>query len=738
MLRSRRFNNLLHRKGILFTIIFLFIVVLTSSRLLWVMYSQHGNQPQAVQGVLNLQQWDFEEVGTLTLDGEWAFYPNQLLVDITHADADEAQWIEVPGGWDHAFTPKEDTPYGYGTYHLKVLVDADDEQTYSLRVTSARSASMLYVNGHLLAQSGHPTATEEGYEAYNIPYSASFTDDSGVVDIVIQVANYTDPRPSGLIRSIKFGLEQTLAKETQLSIMMQYVVAAVFLMHAIYALLFYFLGERDQRLIYISGFIVCAIFSILLGSEDKLLVNWFSIKLEMGISIITLSFIIGVNMLLQCILHLLPSYWNKWISPVMIALSVISAVSLVFISTPNVFVVQTVYLTILAIIALIAVGTLFRSAINGVLDNVWLLLSLIAIANHFMWWLFLLATGMKIIYYPFDLLIAIFCFSAVWIRNYFQTHQETRNLAKKLQDADKQKDEFLANTSHELRNPLHGILNMSQAVLLRDKSKLSDKSVKDLEIVLSVGRRMSLMLDDLLDTMRLKEGNPRIEKRPFSFRAVVNGVIDLLEFMREGKPVRIINHIPTLFPKLYGDENRVIQIVFNLLHNALKYTDEGEVSIRASVKDGWAHILIADTGSGMDEETQKRVFEPYYQERSEKTMMDGGFGLGLHISKKLIELHGGTLMVQSKLGQGSQFSFTLPLQISASSKEMHVEELSEVSEELSAASKSSYDITDSVLNSSDEATSERSRLLVVDDDSLNLKVLENILSHDRYDIHNRQ
>lgn len=178
----------------------------------------------------------------------------------------------------------------------------------------------------------------------------------------------------------------------------------------------------------------------------------------------------------------------------------------------------------------------------------------------------------------------------------------------------------------------------------------------------------------------------------------------------------------------------MIQIVFNLLHNALKYTDEGEVSIRASVKDGWAHILIADTGSGMDEETQKRVFEPYYQERSEKTMMDGGFGLGLHISKKLIELHGGTLMVQSKLGQGSQFSFTLPLQISASSKEMHVEELSEVSEELSAASKSSYDITDSVLNSSDEATSERSRLLVVDDDSLNLKVLENILSHDRYDI----
>src|SRR5690625_4756001 len=123
----------------------------------------------------------------------------------------------------------------------------------------------------------------------------------------------------------------------------------------------------------------------------------------------------------------------------------------------------------------------------------------------------------------------------------------------------------------------------------------------------------------------------------------------------------MVNHIPADFPRVLGDENRVVQIVFNLLHNAVKYTPNGEIKIQASIRDDIAYISMEDTGIGMDRETIRTIFEPYVQGKNVESMMEGGLGLGLYISKKLIELHGGTLNVQSVLEEGSTFTFSLPL-----------------------------------------------------------------------------
>ena len=246
----------------------------------------------------------------------------------------------------------------------------------------------------------------------------------------------------------------------------------------------------------------------------------------------------------------------------------------------------------------------------------------------------------KIIMYPFDIVITVACLAILWFKGYAKVHSKTKELAMKLQKTDKLKDEFLANTSHELRNPLHGILNMSKAVLEREDRVLSDKSVKDLETVLSVGRRMSLMLNDLLDVMSLKENNPKLNLKTLSIHPIVSGVLDMLYVMREGKQIQFIHQIPENFPKVVADENRVIQIVFNLLHNAVKYTNEGEVTIVGHVKNGMAEIVISDTGIGMDEDTIQRIFKPYEQGTLSKAMIEGGFGLGLSISKRLVELHG--------------------------------------------------------------------------------------------------
>src|SRR5690625_6199869 len=115
--------------------------------------------------------------------------------------------------------------------------------------------------------------------------------------------------------------------------------------------------------------------------------------------------------------------------------------------------------------------------------------------------------------------------------------------------------------------------------------------------------------------MNLKEGNPQLQLRRSSIQSIVIGVMDMLQFMIEGKPVRLINKIPEYFPHVYADENRVIQIVFNLLHNAVKYTNDGEISIHGYVKDRKVDIVISDSGIGMDEETLTEIFKPYKQEK---------------------------------------------------------------------------------------------------------------------------
>ncbi|MFD0868492.1 ATP-binding protein [Paenibacillus residui] len=212
-------------------------------------------------------------------------------------------------------------------------------------------------------------------------------------------------------------------------------------------------------------------------------------------------------------------------------------------------------------------------------------------------------------------------------------------------------------------------------------------------------------------------------------------MLDMLHFMTEGKRVRLVNRIPEQFPHVYADENRVIQIVYNLLHNAVKFTNEGEIAIRGVVKDGRAHIAITDTGIGMDEDTLRYIFEPYEQGDPGKTMVEGGFGLGLSICKQLVELHGGTLKVSSAPGQGSKFVFSLQISDSAAAQEESktgvLKSIDDARTVLAAASEAG---SISSLQPGQENQSDPSRILVVDDDPVNLNVIYNILSSEGFDI----
>ncbi|WP_411830343.1 hybrid sensor histidine kinase/response regulator [Paenibacillus alba] len=734
------------KKSHIILLLGLLLVILSVARILW-MESFHSQKQVSIKnGQLDLRDWNAEDGDVLLLDGEWEFYPSQWLIDGSRQPllGDNApRHIQVPGGWSEVLHADKPSPYGYGSYRLLLYVDPAKHLNYSIRVPSVRTASELYVNGRLLTKSGQVATTKDEYISKDLPYSTTFTaDDNGVIELVIQAANYVDSRSGGIVRSIKFGSEEAIAKEMKASIFMQFLAAIIFIMHAVYALILYLLGNKEKKLLYFSLLALCVTITSVFSTDEKLFHQLFYIGINLDFRLTNIAFVIAAYALLQCTNHRELPYWRR-MYPVYKIMNLGTAGITLFLNPTQVIMLFPIYYVLGGTAAVITLITMFKKVIKDLKSNLLLLFSFLALMNYALWSLILLDSGLSLVYYPFDMIIAMGCLATEWFKGYFIMHANTKELAATLQRMNDHKDQFLANTSHEFKNPLHSILNMSQSVLKRERHLLQERSIKELETVLSVGRRMTLILNDLIDVMSLREGNPRIQKRVIFIQPIVTGVLDMLQLNAEVKSVKIANQIPEDFPPVNADENRVVQIVFNLLHNAVKYTNDGVISIQAFVKDGRAYIVIADTGIGMDENMLKRLFRPYEQASTSETMIEGGFGLGLSISKQLAELHGGTLVVSSILGEGSKFTFSLKL---AGLKAEEENDVTNSFEPLPLQSMPIQEIASSVYmekvkippatnqTTLIEMNRERPILLVVDDDPVNLQVLEAILPPDEYDL----
>ncbi|EJL29119.1 ATP-binding protein [Brevibacillus sp. BC25] len=717
------------KKSHILLLLGLLVIILSGARILW-MESFRDQQADIKNGQFDLRDWNAEDGDTLLLDGEWEFYPSQWLMDGRRQqgiDEKEPALIQVPGRWNEALHADKSTPYGFASYRLRLYVNPEKDLNYSIRVPSVRTASELYVNGRLLAKSGRVGESEDEYFAKNLPYSSTFTaDENGVIEIVIQAANYVDGRSSGIVRSIKFGSEEAIAKEIKVSVSTQLLAAMIFLIHSVYAFILFLLGDKKKNLLYFSLLTLCIALTSVLSNDEKLFHQLFYIGIDWDFRLANIALVIGAYALLECMNHRELPYWSR-MYPVYRVMNFGTAGITLFLDPDQVTMLFPVYFLMVGIAAVITLISIFKKLIKDIMSNLLLLFSFLALLHHFIWSLIWRESGLSLVYYPFDLIISMGCLATVWFKGYFIMHANTKEIAATLQRMNDHKDQFLANTSHEFKNPLHSILNMSQSVLNRERHLLQERSIKELETVLSVGRRLTLILNDLIDVMSLQEGNPRLQKKAIWIQPIVTGVLDMMQFNAEVKSVKIANQISEDFPPVHADENRVIQIVFNLLHNAVKYTNEGIISIQAFTKDGRAFIVIHDTGIGMDEDMQKRLFRPYEQASSSETMIEGGFGLGLSISKQLVELHGGTLDVSSALGEGSTFTFSLKLAHGEAEEEVAVSRSFEpvVVQSIPSATKPTTLL---------DVNRDRPRLLIVDDDPVNLQVLEAILPPDEYEV----
>lgn len=311
--------------------------------------------------------------------------------------------------------------------------------------------------------------------------------------------------------------------------------------------------------------------------------------------------------------------------------------------------------------------------------------------------------------------------------------QQEMAVSRQLRHVDKLKDQFLANTSHELRTPLNGIVGLSESLLQKSHS---NEEKEDLELIISSGRRLSNLVNDILDFSRLKEHDLQLKRKAVDIRIVADVCLRLNKLLMSDKDIVLYNRIPEDIAYCYADENRLQQILQNLVANAIKFTEAGSITLDAMEVEGMIVISVTDTGIGIEESKQQIIFNEFEQADGSISREFGGTGLGLSITKYLVELHGGNIGVVSAKGKGSTFSFTIPVykgdSVAIPEGGQQVTGVIH-SEPASLENKTNQNIlTSEKPKGITGAIGDRRHILVVDDEPVNLKVLKNHLEHEGY------
>jgi signal transduction histidine kinase len=266
---------------------------------------------------------------------------------------------------------------------------------------------------------------------------------------------------------------------------------------------------------------------------------------------------------------------------------------------------------------------------------------------------------------PFDIkqieLVTTFADQAVIAIENVRLFDEIQDKSRQLEEASQHKSQFLANMSHELRTPLNAILGYTELMADGAYGAPSEKMLNVLKRLEANGRHLLGLINDVLDLSKIEAGQLVLELSDYSIQDIAQTVRSTLEPLATDKKLAFKLDVAAELPAGRGDGRRLTQVLINLAGNAIKFTDGGEVAITAKAKDGSFYVSVSDTGPGISAADQGKLFQQFQQADNAITKKKGGTGLGLAISKRIIEMHGGRIWVESQLGQGATFAFTLPV-----------------------------------------------------------------------------
>ncbi|MDG0811192.1 hybrid sensor histidine kinase/response regulator [Cohnella rhizosphaerae] len=681
---------------------------------------QHAYRPVAAAGIIDLREWDCASDVTVPLNGEWAFYWSRLLTpsDLEAGAIQPQTYMNVPGHWNGQRVGDVELPInGYATYRLQAKLSCN-QGTLALKTSNIRASNRIFVNGDEIGHSGSPAATASAIIHRNTPYAGYFQlRGSSELDIVVQVASFKSFN-SGMVQTITLGRQDVIAHLSEYNVLLDGIVSSGFLFIGLYFFVLYFQRNNSKELIYFAFVSFSGGIYQMTHSERLLMKLLPSLDVMPQLWIENLSALGVLFFFSRFTYYLLPGVFSR--KALRVLEVVLAACAALVIFTKATYYAPYIYsiLPMSAFVMGLNGYYMYKASLKRRPGAVYLTLS--AMSCFIMMFTSALNTLWQLdghFFLPIAQPILVISQALYMSLQFTNDYNQVRRLTDKLSAADKLKDEFLANTSHEFKSPLNGIINISQSLIEGARGPLGREQSEDLQLVRDIGRRLTILVNDILDYSRMKHRDLVLHIAPVDLSAVVGAVIGLYGYAIKSKPLLLDNRIAPAEFFVLADENRLYQIIRNLIDNAVKYTERGSVTVTASAAAGSVKITVSDTGRGIPPDRLESVFMSYEQAAGTNTQLSGGVGLGLFIARQLAELQGGTIAAASSTG-GTQMVLTLP------AAPMGAEAAPAVQAEPSMAS--------------DEFSATEghgpTNVLIVDDDYSNLRTLLNVLALDGYTV----
>ena len=655
--------------------------------------------PVAQKGVLDLSQWNFQKDGTVELRGEYVFYWKQLLGPHLPDPQEAGQslsYILVPGDWNGYKIDGIPAPgRGYATYHLRIILP-EPEQPLALKVHELKTAANIFVNGRKVHTIGRVGKTPGAYKPGLHPKVIKLTPAGKRIDAVFQISNYAHSR-GGLPEKIVLGTRDQLEQDGLKTIAYNVFILVAILMIGLYHLGLYALRRYERSPLYFGLFCILIALRLLTSGERYLISIAPGIPWEIYYKLEYLCFYLAVPAFVQFVYYVFPDKFPRIVANIVTAIGIFfSAIVIPFPArwythTLNVYHVFTLVLFAYGIVTLVRAS--IKKDTRALLFLAGFLVLFLTTVNDILHSENIIHTG-----YMVHIGLFIFIFSQAFLLSMlfakaFDTIEKQRinliqintDLEREIQDrkqaeaeagaarksaeiANNAKSEFLANMSHELRTPLNHIIGFTELLLDKHFGKLNETQDEYLHYVHSSSKHLLSLINDILDLSKIESGKLELELTEFPLNEVLKNSTLMFKEKSIKHNIDLSVQLDDIPEHLTGDERKIKQIIYNLLANAIKFTpDGGKVMLkaRACPMDGQfrkgVKISISDTGIGMNSEDLVRIFRPFEQLEMTTSKRFQGTGLGLSLTKQLVDLHGGKIWVESKgEGEGTLFHVVIP------------------------------------------------------------------------------
>jgi len=639
------------------------------------------NQSERVDsGVIDLRLNNWGNGESYSLEGDWLFAWEVFTHTKNGQQANSWSTVHVPGSWlqDSSELSESDVshePKGYGTYYKQILVPQNVNKVY-IHLPDMASAYELWSNNVQLGGNGIIAINKASEKPAYLPRVYELSPQNGKVEVFIKTSNY-HYQWGGIWYAPKITDESGVHLIREIPILKATTSGTILFGTAIFCLLIFLSRPKDKKILYFSLF--CFAIGIRRLTMDERVLYLFN-RFEWQ----TLQATENITMYLMLPLFL--SYfqlmfpqttakkltWLGWLTVIPFCIAAL-------LLDVDIYTGLNPYFQVLLLIFVPFILYSWAKALKGKLKNakafgLSLFVFLFAVINDMLNYSYVIHTTN--LTHVGVLAFVLFQLAGL-VKRYLTNFKSIESLSKTLQEQNQElvkldefKDDFLASTSHELRMPLHGIAGLAKTIK-QESPNLSEGAQNRINLIEATAKRLGNLVNDILDISSMKHDKLSIQVMPGYLSPLVESTIQSLSPLIKNKPVKLDFNIGADANQVLADEQRLQQILYNLIGNAIKFTEQGYIHIKAFRQNSDVKIRVSDSGIGISADQLDKALKPFETIDNLASNEIRGSGLGLAITRMLVELHQGTLMLSSVKGQGTIAEFTLPWAEFKTSDEVH-------------------------------------------------------------------